>query len=265
MKSSTQITSSGEKVDLSRIDFSDGVCPEIKLSQVQEKCVFDLVDVRGKVVDVCKTETLEDGRQKQDIVFADDSAAIRVSLWGSSVGNAEKGRSYLLSKFMVREFSGNKYLSMRKDLSTIEKIDDLKTAIASVEVEGDREIKNQVIVGVAELTKKRMCYRCRGKVEPGPGNPPIGKCVREECSMAQKYDLCPSQLFVRLMFLVGKERVTLVAYGKVVRDLAEVSTDDEVSDEVLLQARPLEKVLYNSQEVITAFEFKHVNKCLVTD
>ena len=44
---------------------------------------------------------------------------------GSNTGIVQTGKSYLLSSFIVKEFGGQKYLSMRKGVSAIEKIDDL--------------------------------------------------------------------------------------------------------------------------------------------
>ncbi len=57
--------------------------------------------------------------------ISDASGAGRVRVWGSHVGTMVVGDSYLLSEFIVKEFRGNKYLSMRKEGSNIEKIDDV--------------------------------------------------------------------------------------------------------------------------------------------
>ncbi len=55
----------------------------------------------------------ESGQVKQDICISDASGAGRVTVWGSHVGTMVVGDSYLLLEFIVKEFRGNKYLSMR--------------------------------------------------------------------------------------------------------------------------------------------------------
>ena len=53
MKSSTAIAPSPEKINISGIDFDDGVCPKVTVSDVKDKCVFDILDIDVKVCSVC--------------------------------------------------------------------------------------------------------------------------------------------------------------------------------------------------------------------
>ena len=248
---------SPEKINISGIDFDDGVCPKVTVSDVKDKCVFDILDIDVKVCSVGEIDVLGDGSVKQDLIVADSGDVCRATVWGDHVGTVKAGCCYLFSSFMVKEFSGSKYLSMRKGMSAIKLIADIgvvKEDEACV-IEKEREIKNVNVSGVAQFSKDKMCQQCKGAVEPD-GATDLGRCSRSDCRMLQAYAMCPTRLFARLMFLDQGDRVTLAAYGKVLRDLARVTDDEEVTETALLCIPRLERVQFDARDVITGFKFK---------
>ena len=197
MKSKSTLGPSSHQIDTSAIDTN------VLVTGITSKCVYDLVNVHAKVLKISGQETLDDGSIKQDIIVGDLTGTLRVTVWGEIVGTLSKGDSYLFSNFMVREFSGLKYLSMRKDLSVIEQIRDIGETVESSDSDlSGGEVLNAQVVGVSEFVRKKICYRCKGHVEPGSEveGPKSGQCCL--CGMIQRYDLCKSRLVAKLAFIV---------------------------------------------------------------
>ncbi|XP_064399534.1 uncharacterized protein LOC135345996 [Halichondria panicea] len=258
LKSNTEIARCSKQLDSSNIDFDDGVVPEVPVSAFEGKCVYDVVSVRAKVHTVYEREILDDGKVKQDICISDASGAGRVTVWGSHVGTMAVGDSYLLSGFIVKEFRGNKYLSMRKEGSNIEKIDDVGAVMnvdeTNVNIGGS--IRNARIVCVMEFVSRKVCIVCYSYVEPGPGSPPVhGRCLT--CNVAQRYDCCSSSLFAKLMFKVdGGECVTLNANAYILRSLLGISEKDVADELSILSVPKFESVSFNGQDTMTDFKFE---------
>lgn len=155
IKTSSKIVPSDKNIDTSKIDFDGDIAPVVLLKVINEKKVFDLMSVRVKVVAVFEAETLESGNVKQELIIVDSTGSGRAAIWGDNVG-----KSYLLSCFMVKEFGRRKYLSMRKEVSKIEEIEDITDA-AEVEVDHfvtDKVLKNSSIIAVYEFVHKKVCH-----------------------------------------------------------------------------------------------------------
>ena len=71
--------------------------------------------------------------------------------------------------------------------------------------------------------------------------------------MLQRYDTCADQLSAKMLFMAGAIIYSLNACGKVVRDMAGVADDTEVTEEGLMELPPLSSVTYNDKNVIMAF------------
>ena len=111
-RGSTIVGSTVLKKDSSSVHFIDDSSPLVLMKDVQDRRVYDTVTVQGKVVKVGKPH-LVDENEKQDIVLVDSSCSGRVTLWGECVGAVSVGKSYCFKMFMVQEFGGRKYLTMR--------------------------------------------------------------------------------------------------------------------------------------------------------
>ncbi len=89
----------------------------------QKKNEFTQVSIQARTIRVGELETVRTGKQKQDVVIADPTDTITVTLWEENVGRLEVGKSYHLGNFIVREWGGTKYLAMYAE-STIELVND---------------------------------------------------------------------------------------------------------------------------------------------
>ena len=72
-------------------------------------CVEDLVQyqrvtVEGKAVDLEQMEEVSGGKMKQDLVVADSSGSIRLTIWEEVIGSMEEGKSYRFAGEVVHGF-----------------------------------------------------------------------------------------------------------------------------------------------------------------
>ena len=72
--------------------------------------------------------------------------------------------------------------------------------------------------------------------------------------MLQRYDICPDQLSAKMLFMANSKLHSITAYGKMVKDLAGVTDDKEVTEENKRQECH-NKVL----QVMNAFNWLAVN------
>ena len=167
------------------------------------------------------------------------------------------GRMLFVVEFVVKEFGGTKYLSMRKQVSIIEKIANIGNVMDCDESDLDQGgvLTNARIVGVLKFFSKKVCIRCEGYVKPGVGSPPIhGRCLA--CNVAQRYDNCATRLFAKLIFTAsGGKNSTLSAPGQILCKLVQEESNDAVEELALLSVPPLKSVSFNAQDVIIGFEF----------
>ncbi|CAB4013239.1 Hypothetical predicted protein [Paramuricea clavata] len=103
----------------------------MKLNQPEEKCKPGistvaqlLVGDANAVVKICGRVTLKGGVEtllskgktlkKQEALFTDNSGTIRLVLWENDITKVTSTSVYNISRIVVREFSGTKYLTLNK-------------------------------------------------------------------------------------------------------------------------------------------------------
>lgn len=89
------------------------------------------------------------------------------------------------------------------------------------------EIHGVTIVGVSHLGTHKTYLRCSARVEPSSSI--LGRCTKSECAMLQRYDSCLDQLSAKMLFTANSKLHSITAYGKMIKDLAGVSDDKEVT------------------------------------
>ena len=102
------------------------------------------------------------GKLKQDIIVADESAAIKLTLWEDDVGNAQEKNSYELKQMMVKTFNRAKLLSYPKLGGTIVEIDDIGNVTDHDETTlnpGSKDFINAKVGGVSSLNKHNSCLK----------------------------------------------------------------------------------------------------------
>ena len=223
------------------------------LEDLQNKEEYERVRVQAKVLEVMDPTTVANGKKVQDVTVADSTDCVRCTLWEADIGQLEKGKSYDMKMFLIREFNSKNYLSKAKDSEIVEFDDIGETVSYSAELQDhSTTILSAEIVGVAELEKHKTCLRCKGRVEPLDLG--LGRCAKEGCQMLQKYAVCPEHLFATLMFMTAPGVVSLHTYGQTLLEIARVQDGDgQVTEDSLMKLPAFVSVTYNSQNVITGF------------
>ena len=99
-------------------------------------------------------------------------------------GQLEKGKSYDLKMFLIREFQSKNYSLKAKDTQILELEDIGQKVPYSAELQDNSmTILSAEIVGVAGLEKHKMCLRCKGRVEPLDLG--LGRCTKGDCKCSR--------------------------------------------------------------------------------
>lgn len=243
IRNSSEISVSETKFDVKKEMEKKNAVTSIK--EAEDMAQYQRVTVEGKVVQLNKAEEVSGGKKKQDMVVADSSGSIRVTIWEEMIGKVKKERSYRFSKMMVRAFKGKKFLSTSKTGSEVEEIDD----IGEVEVDDEQEvegeerekngpggqIKGVKIVGVERFFQYNGCFKCSGRVEEDKDDADFGECAK--CKMYQCLEGCKHNISVQLTLKSEDGSiVTLRAFDKVLCDITKTTDSKDVNMKVLLKA-----------------------------
>jgi ssDNA-binding replication factor A large subunit len=96
-----------------------------QISQISKMANFDLVNVEVKVSQVNPPCTVPTGKLKQDLIVADSTGTIKLTIWGNEVGKYEIDSSYQLQQMSIRTYNGYKYLNFPKEGGSSTKIGDI--------------------------------------------------------------------------------------------------------------------------------------------
>lgn len=247
LKSSTNILKSDSTVDADLI--VDNFAVDIMLSGLEKMSNFDVVNVLCKVIVRKDVVTVASGKKKQDILIADLTGGARVTLWEENIDALEEQQSYHLKKFVVREYSCQKYLVKGRDGSEMLRIDDIGEVDTTGDVfkEGAVETWTDVsIIAVPQLDRYKVCLVCKARVEPS--TPLFGQCSK--CGVQQRMDVCGEQISAKMLIMSNGMMATVSGFGKIVYDIVGVSTSMPVNQEGLMLVPPLRQLVCNSNKVI---------------
>ena len=88
--------------------------------------------------------------------------------------------------------------------------------IGAVAEQADRDdelwvINDITVAGVPYFDRYKSCLQCKARVEPHTGR--LGKCSKTDCTMMQRFDLCPQHTTAKLILLYdedGQQRTMFV-------------------------------------------------------
>ena len=111
------------------VDFDDcNSSNDVFAISAKKKYEFARVSIKAKSVRIGDLEIVRTGKQKQEVIVADQTDIIQVTLWEDNVGRLKLEETYYPGNFVVREWGGGKYLAMYTE-STIEKVDDMRNVV----------------------------------------------------------------------------------------------------------------------------------------
>ena len=188
LKSATVIKPSTKTFDLSN-NINAQPTP-VTLAEVHKMSEYSKVTTVVKVLSKEEPVKLENGKTKQEVVVADSSGVMIVTLWEEKLDVLVISKSYKLTDFMIQDFNMTKNLMLHRQGSNIEVADigPVQEHTQHLKLENSNHILNADIIAVKQLESFSTCVSCKGRVEPL--TPPGGHCSRKDCGMFQRIDRC---------------------------------------------------------------------------
>ena len=244
LKSSTQVELSTVQFDVD--DLKTVGSAEIPLNELQDHDEYDRVTIRAQVMRANEPQKVGMGKLKQEVILADSTATAMITLWETDVNMLIEGKSYQMSKLVVRSFLGKQHLSFPPTGSTLEEIDHLENVIipdTPLDDDDDEYLVAVTVTGIQQFEYVYTCINCK-------------KPVRATTDMTAECDVChttqrmSNHRFTAKLFIqaASDQHVTLRAYHDAITTIAQ--KDGDIKAEDLLFASPFD-VAYNKYHVIT--------------
>lgn len=182
---------------------------------------------------------LPGGSVKQDVYITDDTGKAHLTFWEDSIGVAEEGVVYSLHDVMVRTYDQVKYLSFARGAVI---------KIAGNVPKEELNMTNCEVIGVVDLNVYHKCISCHMKVELSHGEKlNFGSCVK--CNMKQQVRHCEIHAAAKLVVFNGVIQKTFNASGRVLAAICEVTSTEEVTEEILLSSKSF-TMIYKDNTII---------------
>ena len=123
IRNSTDIAKSCTVFDVAEPETKDAITPITAIEHFNHE--YERVTVEAKVIQLHEPQEVSGEMRKQDLLIADSSGSIQLTIWQEMIGTVSKDQSYRFTNMMVRIFKGNKYISTSKTDSNITSIDNI--------------------------------------------------------------------------------------------------------------------------------------------
>ncbi len=133
-------------------DVNDGYV-DMCIVNLSEFNIDDRVTASVAILRVKEPESVGNGKLKQEVVIADQTAKATLILWESDVNKLKVNESYKLSRLQVNVFGGNHELQLARSGCTVEAIDPIDTGdvMCDTDATADNVLVSAVIIGVQNL------------------------------------------------------------------------------------------------------------------
>ena len=185
-----------------------------KISEIDDISDFTLVSIIGKVhirSEQSEVKVQERSVMKLDCKIADDTSAIKLTLWGKNIPLVQEGQVYEIVNARVRSYQGEKYLSSNFDtIITIAKSDAQNMRVVSQLMEDEESISENTITvnrigGVQEIQRYAVCNSCRRRL----GNLQSDLSICDSCGLSQIKTAADQTHFNVGIFIGGVHNVLL--------------------------------------------------------
>lgn len=243
-----------KKFNITVEEASSSSTSPITLDSVSKLQDFQSIIVQAKVLTVQEPLEVKPSLLKQDVIIADATGTIRLTVWQQDTNQLCIGKSYVFDKVTVRSYDGSKYLTPPKSGWSYKTCDDIGSVEDEPETLRDRnEIGDAIVDGVLHIASNPSCKTCKANVDIISYT--IGKCTR--CLMSQRLDKCPPKLSAKLLICGGEKSMTLYAYLPMIQRIIKDDTlsDDAVDlDEITAKLLNADKfnLAYTANKVINA-------------
>ena len=202
--------------------------------------------------------------RKQEGVFTDNSASVRVVLWENDIDKIKSGCHYKISRAVVKQYEGNKYI-------TINRKSHIKQSTVTVQLEvqvnlgGNLQFVECLAEGVDAINKFLSCNRWHMKLVT-VADKKIVKC--SECGLAQLKEKCRQRFTAKALFKNDKdEAISLLLFDDKLKQLVQIyeqqnnmqaincsTLDDDTWMEILLTVNA--KVFFNQKRNVVSVTTK---------
>ena len=252
------------------------------LDILNSKANGDYVSVKEKVISKSKTEcvyssTMQKLLKKSDLIVADSSSAIRVTIWEDKIDKVQEQTSYLFEGLRVGFFK-SKYLNTTKNTNLEILNEDIELSPESEKtleaLNGPEKTDDDVsltgkIIG-AEVTRSSICINCKYRMCEQTDSGAVVKCSSCNVSMlkqnmsahvmtsviitnqstgecAGRY-LCPTKVFDSLF----SNLATTVLYNITEKEVAKLSS--EMITETLLRLEKVRFTVSRQERIVQSME-----------
>jgi hypothetical protein len=253
VKDQTEISRSPKKFELQTkpVQLQDtNVSKEIALNQLKDQLPFQRVTIKAKVLEIGDTSKLDDGRQVQQVVVADDTTTVELSLWQEFVNTVTLGKSYELSNLIVKMFNDRITLYTPRENAHITQIEDLKNVVSLVQsIKRTKSLPNSKVIAVSDFSSGFVCISCNtGYIEPINANKEFGRCTH--CPTTVLLTTCNFRVSALLTVLSSEGfQIKLSASNSILASIAELPLS-EVTDLSFLSAPPFTVVYNNNMTIV---------------
>ena len=219
--------------------------PILPINEIDTLQEYDRVTIRVTVVRISDPQLLSNGKQKQDVVVADDTAAITLTLWEKDIGIITANKSYQLNRVQVNKYLGKYELSYPRYGASFHEIEDLEEVYQDVETTTLNNATRATVVGVGQLEQSLSCINCKKSSIIAQGQS-IVECSNCETKQKARNPKTTAKLYVEDG---GGTLYTLRAYQDVLAEITQAN--GQITSTLLLQSEPFD-FSYNNFNLITA-------------
>ena len=186
----------------------------IKINEIDNISDFTLVSVIGKVhirSEQSEVKIQERSVMKLDCNIADDTSAIKLTLWDKDIALVQEGQVYEIVNPMVRSFQAEKFLSGNFDTIITRVTSDVRNmTFVSQLMENEESLSLNTIVinriaGVQEIQRYSVCNSCHRKLNTLQSE--LSIC--DSCGLSQIKTAADQTHFSVGIFIGGEHNVLL--------------------------------------------------------
>lgn len=242
----------------------------IKISEIDNISDFTLVSVIGKVhirSEQSEVKVQERSVMKLDCNIADDTSAIKLTLWDKNIPLVQEGQVYEIVNARVRSFQGEKYLSSNFDTIITTVKSDVRNMIVVPQLMENEEslslntITVNRIAGVQEIQRYAVCNSYRRRLSNLQSD--LSTC--DSCGLSQIKTAADQTHFSVGVFIGGEHNVLLrvlqdqvESFIKLYNEQAEsynkINVENPTNSEIIaafLAAREL-KITFNTKSKLVS-------------
>ena len=176
---------------------------------------FTLISIIGKVhirSEQSEVKVQERSVMKLDCKIADNTSAIKLTLWGKNIPLVQEGQVYEIVNARVHSYQGEKYLSSNFDtiITIATESDAQNMRVVSPLMEDEESISEDTITvnrigGVQEIQRYAVCNSCRRRL----GNLQSDLSICDSCGLSQIKTAADQTHFSVGIFIGGVHNVLL--------------------------------------------------------